>query len=230
MQPQSSLLLEVRDAAGQITRELVDADGYLIGRGDFCDLRLADAALPMVHSEIHIQDGAIWIEAVDAPAVEINGRAVPRLTLRSGDALRIGSMSITVRMGIDAAWQASIDGWEDLSQLSALELCERIEAEEAAIRDDERRRWEGVEALLVSLEEMLRTDTVLVADDPRTETIVQQLHELSEALATRTQQLAEQEQQFLDTASEIKQSQDEMSRRLEEMIHHLDAGEFRASA
>ncbi|HET6422715.1 MAG TPA: FHA domain-containing protein [Planctomycetaceae bacterium] len=232
MQQLTSLILEVRDAAGHLHRHRVENDGYLIGRGDFCDLRIDEAALPLVHSEIHIQEGAIWIEAVDAPAVEINGKAIPRLSLRSGDLLQIGTLSATVRSGeeAEATWQLSQESWEDLSHLSALELCERIEAEEAAIRDEERQHWHGVESLLVALEELLRDDQRIFADESRTDEIVQQLHQLSEALATRTQQLAEQELQFLNTASEIQHSQDDMARRMDELIHHLDAGELRASA
>lgn len=229
MQPSASLILEMRDTAGDLRRHRVEADGYLIGRGDFCDLRLDDAAIPLVHSEIHLQDGAMWIEAVDAPAIDMNGKAVPRLALRSGDVLRIGTVAVTIRTGIEADI-LSDDAWEDLLELSALELCERIEAEEATIREDEQHRWQGIEALLVALEGMLRTDRELIADDAHTESVVQQLHALSEALATRTQQLVEQEQQFLNTAGEIKQSQEDMARRMEDLIHNLDAGELRASA
>lgn len=228
MQPSASLILEMRDTAGQLRRHRVEADGYLIGRGEFCDLRLDDAGIPLVHSEIHIQDGAMWIEAVDAAAIDMNGKAVPRLALRSGDVLRVGSLAVTIRTGVEAEILA--DDWEDLSALSALELCERIEAEEAAIRDDEQQRCQGIESLLVALEGMLRTDRELLGDDAHTENVVQQLHALSEALATRTQQLVEQEQQFLNTAGEIKHSQEDMARRMEDLIHNLDAGELRASA
>ncbi len=231
LQP-ASLLLEVRGAEGRLRRLPVEADGFLIGRGDFCDLLVDEDNLPLAHSEIHLQDGAVWIEAVDAPTIEINGRSVPRLALRTGDVLQIGAMTITIRMGADALTppRASADVWEDLSALSALELCERIESEELAIADDERRRFQGIESLLSALENVLRTDQSLVAHDPRTENVVTQLHELSEALAERTRQLQEQEQQFLASASEIKQSQDDMTRRMEELLHHLDTGDLRASA
>lgn len=232
MQPSTSLVLEVRDAVGALRRHRVEADGYLIGSGDFCDLRLDDASIPLVHSEIHMDNGVIWIAAVDAPSVEVNGKLVPRLTLRSGDTLRFGSVPATVRMGADAVNISSTteQDWEDLSHLSAVELCERIESEEAAVRDEERQRWQGVESLLVALEQMLRTDRELVSDEARSEEIVQQLHALSEALAVRTQQLAEQEQHFLNTAQEIKHSQDEMTRRMEVLIQQLDTNELRASA
>lgn len=228
----ASLLLEVRDVDGRTRRLPVDADGFLIGRGDFCDLQLDEAALPLVHSEIHLQDGVAWIEVVDAAAIEINGRAVPRLTLRSGDVLQFGSLTGTVRMGADVAagQRTPVEAWEDLAALSAFELCERIESEQSAILEDERRRFQGIESLLVALETVLRTDQSLVEQDPRTENVVTQLHDLSEALAARTRQLQEQEQQFLVSASEIKQSQDEMARRLEDLIQHLDTGNLRASA
>ncbi len=231
LQP-ASLLLEVRGVEGRLRRLPVEADGFLIGRGDFCDLRLDEAGLPLVHSEIHLQDGVVWIQAVDVPTIEINGRTVPRLTLRSGDVLKLGSATATVRMGAEAAaaLRSPNELWEDLSDLSAAQLCERIEAEEAAILEVERRRFEGIESLLAALENVLRTDQTLVDHDPRTENVVTQLHDLSDALAERTRQLQDQEQQFLASASEIKHSQDEMARRLEDLIHHLDTGDLRASA
>ncbi len=228
----ASLLLEVRGAEGRVRRLPVEADGFLIGRGDFCDLRIDDASLPLVHSEIHLQQGAVWIEAVDALAIEMNGRAVPRLSLRSGDVLHIGPLTVTIRMGNDALEmdRSSPSAWEDLSELSALELCERIESEELQIAEDERRRFQGIESLLSALENVLRTDPSQIDHDPRTENVVSQLHELSEALAERTRQLQEQEQQFLASASEIKHSQDDMTRRMEELLQHLDNGDLRASA
>lgn len=231
LQP-ASLLLEVRGADGHSRRLPVEADGFLIGRGDFCDLRIDDATLPPVHSEIHLQEGAAWIEAVDAPAIEMNGRAVPRLSLRSGDVFLIGATTVTVHMGADALAAAvpGTEAWEDLSSLSARELCERIESEESQIAEEERRRFQGIESLLAALENVLLTDQSLVAQDPRTENVVSQLHELSEALAERTRQLQEQEQQFLASASEIKQSQDDMTRRMEDLLQHLDTSELRASA
>lgn len=228
----TSLLLEVRGADGRCRRLPVEADGFLIGRGDFCDLQIDDATLPLVHSEIHLQHGAVWIEAVDAPAIEMNGRAVPRLSLRSGDVFLIGPLTITIYLGTDAPGLdlPPVETWEDLSSLSAFELCERIESEEQQIADDERRRMLGIESLLSALEGVLRTDQSLPAHDPRTENVVTQLHELSEALAERTRQLQEQEQQFLTSATEIRQSQDDMTRRMEELLHQLDTGELRASA
>lgn len=227
----ASLYLEVRGADGMSRQVPVDADGFLIGRGDFCDLRVDDPAVPMVHSEIHLQHGAMWIEAVDAASIEMNGRTVPRLSLRSGDTLRIGSQSITFRVDQGTLSQSlPSEPWEDLSALSALELCERIELEEQAVLEDERQQFRGIESLLSALENVLRSDSSFADQDPRTENVVHQLHELSEALAERTRQLQEQEQQFLASASDIKQSQDDMTRRMEVLLEQLNASDLRASA
>ncbi len=219
------VVLEV-EVSGEVRRVSVDAGEFLIGRAEFCDLQIDSPAVPLAWCVVHLQGQVVWIEAADEVAtLEINGQAMKRLAVRSGDRLTLGPVTLTVRLGADALTKPA----EDLSGLSAVELCERIEAEQQALDDHERQRILGVEALLAALEGVL-TQESLTSDPTRTETVLGQLQGLSELLAERTRQLADHEQEFLASAVEIKQAQDRMTRRLEELLGHLEEGDLRASA
>jgi predicted component of type VI protein secretion system len=216
---------------GRVRRLPVEGGSCLIGRGDFCDLQVPGDDVPLAHSELHVERGAIWIEAVDEADLEINGRACRRLALREGDALRLGDTLITVRICAAADATAAMRMDEDLSQLSALELCERIEAEQAAVASDERRRLMGWDALLTQLEDIIAQEPAAAEEQAaRLEGVLAQLHDLSNMLAARTQVLAAQEAQFLESAGELKHAQDAMTGRLEHLLQQFHDGELRASA
>lgn len=218
---------------GRVRQIPVDADGFLIGRGDFCDLVVNDAAVPLAHSELHLQEGAVWIEALDEEvAIEINGKSLRRLALRAGDVLQVGPAEITVRFGAPAAAATVEFAADDLSRLSAAELCDRIEAEEAELAAFERRRLLGWEALLSAVEGVLSKQRLHATHDadPRFETVLQQLQAMSAALDARTRELAAQEVQFVESAAELKDVQERLSRKLDQLLQQAGENELRASA
>ena len=222
------VILEATTGMGRPRRILVEGGSCLIGRGEFCDVHVAHADVPLAHSEIHIEHGAIWIEAADEPDLEINGRKCRRLALRDGDAVTLGDTLITVR--INPADGLAADS-EDYSQLSALELCERIESEHAAVVEDERKRMAGWDALLTQLETIIAQEPAgAQQQEARIEAALAQLHEVSSLLADRTRELAAQESQFLESAGELKQTQDQIASRLEHLLEQFPVGELRASA
>lgn len=224
------VVLEATAGSGRPRRILVEGGTCLIGRGDFCDLQVADAGVPLAHSEIHVERGVLWVEAADVEDLAINGQICRRLALREGDLLTVGDTVIKVR--INPPQGLLCDGWnEDLSQLTALELCERIEAEQSAVAEDERRRLVGWDALLTQLENIIAQEPAAsVAQEARIEKVLMQLHEVSSLLADRTRELAAQESQFLESADELKQAQDQMTRRLELVLQRFQDAELRASA
>jgi predicted component of type VI protein secretion system len=224
------VVLEATTGASRPRRVLVEGGTCLIGRGEFCDLQLADVDAPIVHSEIHIERGILWIEAADAHEIEINGHSCRRLALREGDQLRVGKTAIQVRINPPEGLLANGLG-EDLSQLTALELCERIEAEQAEVSEFERRRLLGWDALITQLEDIIAQEPAAsVAQEARIEKVLAQLHEVSSLLADRTRELAAQESQFLESAGELQQTQDQMTRRLELVLQRFQESELRASA
>jgi predicted component of type VI protein secretion system len=226
------VILEATTGLGRPRRILVEGGSCLIGRGEFCDVQIADADAPLAHSEVHIEHGAIWIEAVDEPDLEINGRSCRRLALRDGDAIKLGDTLIAIRINPADELTTGVDGLtEDLSQLSALELCDRIETEQAAVVDYERRRLAGWDALLTQLETIIAQEPAgALQQEARIEAVLAQLHEVSSLLADRTRELAAQESEFLESAGELKQSQDQIASRLEHLLEQFPVGELRASA
>jgi len=65
----------------------------IIGRSDNCDLRIEDENLAPQHARITLQqNGGLVLEQVDlAFATYVNGAAVDRVSLASGDEIRMGS-------------------------------------------------------------------------------------------------------------------------------------------
>jgi len=205
--------------------QLIELEGgsCLIGRADFCDLHVDG---PIVHSELHHEAGVLWIESADEHDLQINGKRCRRLTLRDTDTIQIGDTTITVRINP----VQSAEG-EDLADLSALELCERIETEQSAVNDFERHRLSGWESLLRQVEHVIHEEPGQTwTNDPRIDGVVAQLHALTDKLAARTQELAAQEALFLESAGELKRTQDMMASRLERVLQQFQDNELRASA
>ncbi len=231
---QESVTLEVRVPGERARRLAMLHDEFLIGRAGICDLRLDDDELPLVHSELHRQGGVLWIEAGDeGTLIDINGRAYSRLALRNGDRLKIGVREVVVQIGEEVDLPEERDAHdEDLSELSADELCERILAEQSEIDEFERRRLEGWKGLVTALE------STLVETQPaegqaaaeRMESLLAELRQLSEQLGEQARQLAGQEAEVLDVTSQLRSSQDAMSRKLDQLIQRFGEGELRASA
>jgi hypothetical protein len=223
--------LVVSIGGGSRQRLTIDGGVCVIGRGDFCDLQLPVTDGPLAVCEIHQQDRVVWVECPDeGQTIEVNGRPVHRLALRHGDRLTFHNVEVTLDLHpAETATHHSVE--EDLSQLTAAELCDRIEAEQAMINDFERRQSLGWEALLVALEGILTNDhSEVPVASPRLESVVEQLHELSTILADHTEVLAEQEQRLLGSTTELQQQQDRMARRLEHLIDQLGDERLRASA
>jgi predicted component of type VI protein secretion system len=229
--PALSAVLEVRTSSGEIRQVMVDGDGFLIGRGDFCDLQLEDRSQPLVHSELHLQGQAIWIEAADDnDAVVVNGDRCRRMALRDGDRIACGSTEIVVHIRTHAntlALEPAARSAEDLSLLSASELCDRIAQEETAVAAYECRQLAGWQSLLQSVEATLLDDPQSVRH-PRLESTIAELRSLSDLITARTQRLAEQEAQFAGAAQDDAQSA--IARRIDQMLQGFADQDLRASA
>lgn len=224
-----SAVLEVHTPTGAVRRVTVDGDGFLIGRGDFCDLQLEDRSQPLVHSELHVQGAAIWIEALDDNQVIVNGDRCRRMALRDGDRIACGATEIVVHIGTNANAVALTAGprlAEDLSHYSASELCDRILEDEAAVAAFERQRLAGWQSLLQSVEATLLGDQ-RATTPPRLAAALAELRSLSDSIADRTSQLAARE---AESAVEADDAQQAMARRIEQLLQGFGEQDLRASA
>jgi hypothetical protein len=227
------VVLEVRSADGLVRRVEVDGDDFLIGRGDFCDLQLAGVDQPLVHSELHLQGGAVWIEAADETVLlSVNGRLCRRMSLREGDRVQVGDTEITVHVGTptqgvsDLPEVAPCGVSEDLTLLSADELCDRIVADEEMIATFEQGRLSGWQSLLQAVETVLHDDPQ-AASHPNRDAAVVELRSLSVQLAQR---MGQSGVQFVDAATDLHEAQDGVSRRIEQLLQGFGESDLRASA
>jgi hypothetical protein len=227
------VLLEVRSNFDTVRQVTVDGDGFLIGRGDFCDLQLDDVTQPLVHSELHLQGQTVWIEAADDnDAVVVNGDRCRRMALHDGDRVQCGGTEITFHIGSHAGTAEAFPHSQfadDLALLSASELCDRIADEETQIAAFERGQLSGWHSLLQSVEATLLDDGRAL-DHPRLESAVAELRSLSDLIASRTQQLAEHEAEFLESTSDLEDAQAAIARRIEQLLQGFGESELRASA
>lgn len=235
---------------------LVEHDDFTIGCGPNCDLCLASEHLHRLHSILHVQGTAIWIEAVHPDAmIVVNDDVFRWRALRDSDRLTFDDVELAVHIGeasIEAAQRQIAaesrkrEEIKDPALLSAEELCDRIEAEEARVTEFDRGRRFGWEALMSAVAEMIQRDVPLHADEATVplmaEASDQNLHELaaqvrhlSETLDERNRTLVAQEALLVESSSQLCETQRRVSRQLDELLERLaphddHPGELRVSA
>lgn len=235
----------------------VDHDDFTIGGGSHCDLCLTNRNLGRLHSVLHIQGAAIWIEAVHPDAmIVVNDEVFRWRALRDGDRLTFDDVETFVHIGeesIEAArrqMEADLHRRQEIEApalLSAEELCDRIEAEEIRVADFDRGRRFGWEALLSAVQEIIDRDDedshphtvsvplVAAAPDQTIHELADQVRHLSETLDERNRTLAAQEAQLVESSSQLCEAQRRVSRQLDQLMERLapnddHPGELRVSA
>ena len=154
---QSPLILEVIVGRTQFRNRPVHGPRFLIGAGAECDLRLGGDQMPSLHSLITIEGNEICLEAIsDTPAMLINGRRQTSVLLSEGDVIRLGSVEMVARIPrqsesphrLPVSVPESDESEPKLEDLSAMELINLIEREEAEVAAFEGRRQLGGAGLL----------------------------------------------------------------------------------
>ena len=229
---------------------LVTHDGFSIGSGRHCDLKLSEPSIPFLHSVIHNQFGAIWIESADETTILlVNDLPCRRMALRDGDRLKIGSVGLTIDLGVQRqryAEESSIEQHveEDLQSLSAEELCNRIVSEQAMVQELSEEVHSGWEALLDAIKavrvepmvnELTEGSTLPMAEElVAYDALFGQIQELHETIVDRSRELDQKEAEVLASTSIIEESQQRVAQRLDEILDQLNKSEgsteLRASA
>ncbi len=190
------LCLEICRGRTRHPQRPISTDGYLIGAGDVCDLRLGGDGIPAQHSMIHVDSGEYWLDALaTGPEVKVNGQPTNRTVIHEGDRIQIGVFEFVVRQltqaeqavesSDDASGMADHDEAEafdsllefdddrDVRELSAAELVELIELEQLMVDEFEENRNRGAEALMraifgrkSSLEEMASPQPSSIEHEP----------------------------------------------------------------
>jgi hypothetical protein len=213
---------------------------FLIGSGEWCDLRLG-GAMPVLHSVLRVDGISVWLEAVvDAPPLHVNGRAIGSCELNDGDEISIGAFTLKLCDARDVQHEALMkpidieellglerDEEEDVSELSAAELLQRIERDEQLVEEFQKRRDLGSTALLERLEHELDSESAQA--DPEDQTLqvlrelqsaMSELNELASELKLQSGEMTGEE--FSQATSSLLDFQQDVVGRLDSVLTRID--------
>jgi len=218
---------------------------YWIGAGEGCDLRLGGAGIPSLHSVLKYERGTSIIESIESiPALRVNGSEVETHELADGDLVEIGPFQLefrqqelrdAVEIPIEDSTKEKFDSEEefDLADLSAEDLVDLLEADMNLVEEDEKRKRDGLEALMTEVQSRMPSLEKKVAQ-PKTrnndvvEEFVRITHQLCEhvtKLDLRVSQISERDDVYTSAFSDLLESQKLLSKHLETLISHLASKE-----
>jgi predicted component of type VI protein secretion system len=246
--------LEIGRGRTEHRKRPVQSPRFLIGSSPRCDLCLGGAEIPPLHSMICVAEGEVWLEAMaDSPELAVNGRPEKCVRLRDQDRVRIEPFEMIVHLSADAPAIAqsvpseaprSIDGESEpaeASELSALELVERIEAATQLVNDFEQRSRLGLEALLSAVQERRNRLVPSPAPAPRgtvlpmsaasveadhleladLESLVGHISDVVSELEKRSGIQWRREAGYRDAVASLFETQDRLSRQLEVLLRRV---------
>jgi predicted component of type VI protein secretion system len=77
----------------------VDVPVFLIGSARDCDLVLADADFPDVHTYLYVNRGGVSVRRIaESPALSVDGREVQSATIVDGQTLQVGRYEFAVHI------------------------------------------------------------------------------------------------------------------------------------
>lgn len=222
---------------------VIDRDQIRVGSSPVCEIHLLEG--PLLHSVIRMEAGAVWIEAADEAAeLNVNWRACRRMALRDGDVISICGMDLTVRDAeIYSAQVGAVQLVEDITQLTADELCDRILSDQSAVDQFEEGCLKGMQKLMEAMKAVIAAEPVtseMLPTAPAVEfsdecqRLLDQIHEMSEMMNGRTRELDLCETELVAATELLEETQDRVSRQIETLLDQIgDAAiptELRASA
>lgn len=250
-------LLQIERGRTQFPSRPIDSSEFLIGASDRCQLRLGGSQIPEIHSRITNDGGSVRIEAVaGVPPLCLNGKIVKQAELAEGDRLSIGSFEFSIQKQATSAeatrltdtelLDSDLDGFDaaDLESLSAEELVDLLERDQAMVDEFESRQQQGAMALLHAVEDRMHQHAPAAAYDvllpmptqdadsagngeeglsEGLQQLLAQLTDLSEALEQRTDRISRREVGYADAVSQLMDAQDKLALQLEFIAGRLSA-------
>ncbi len=240
---------QTSNPAAQFTLEfddgsmVIDRDQIRIGSSPICEIHLLEG--PLLHSVIRTEAGAAWIEVADEAAeLNVNWRVCRRMALRDGDVISVCGMDMTVRDTASfSAHAGAIELVENITQLTADELCDRILSEQSAVDQFEAGRLLGMQKLMEAMKAVITAEpstaeiipnTPVVEFSDECQRLLDQIHEMSEMMNGRTRELDLCETELVAATELLEETQERVSRQIETLLDQIDEAsvptELRASA
>lgn len=209
---------------------VIDRDRIRLGTSPMCELRLPEG--PLLHSVIRNEAGAVWIEAEpDSTELSVNWRNCRRMALRDGDVISLAGLDITIRRGvIPTATEDAAKLSEDITQMTAEELCDQILTEQSEVDAFESKRLQGWQELIASMKRAMAGDQSLaeslnaapaVAFSDDCERLLDQIREMSDLMNGRTQELDACEGELVAATALLQETHDRVSHQIEELLNQI---------
>ncbi len=247
-------MLEIGRGRTGHRRRPVQSSRFLIGSSPRCDLCLGGAEIPPLHSLICVVGAEVWLEAMAAsPELLVNGRPEKCVRLKDQDRLQIEPFEMIVHVSEclpataqslpSDATQSVLAQSEsgEASDLSPLELVERIEAATQLVNDFEQRSRLGIESLLSAVQERRNRMVAAPTQAPRgtvlpmtaaaaeadhleladLESLVGHISDIVSELEKRSGVQWRREAGFRDAVSSLFETQDRLSRQLEVLLRRV---------
>jgi hypothetical protein len=240
------LLLRISRGQTRFPNRPVLVPRYLIGASSSCDLCLAGADVPPLHSVI-VRDGSRyrWEALMSRPAVRHNGRGCESFTLADGDQVSIGSVEFTVHLGAlsEIADELGLDpsavsvnapvheppAPADLAEISAPSLVDRLERDLSWIDQFDGRRQLGADAILDAVRKRMTGTAAARNAAPsdehrlieRLERLAAQLAQCTSALECRMEEIATDHRALSATLSDVLDAEARLADRLESLLRGL---------
>jgi len=183
---------------------------------------------------IHHEAGVVWIEAKDESAdLFVNGRACHRMALRGGDVITVNNLEMTLRCRSEEP-ETNPD---DISEMSAEELCDRILEEQSEVESYEAGRLLGCQNLMLAIQAVRGLQPDLSADieqDEDCEKLLAQIRDMSDVVNGQTLKLDDCEAELVAATALLHETHDRVSQQIENLMEQFRdlplPGEMRASA
>lgn len=254
------MMLEICRGRTRFPQRPISGPRFFIGSGPSCDLQLGGEDFPAIHSLIQIRENGVWFETLAAtPPVRINGEQTHGEWLRDGDRIEIGAFQFLAHLlpmlppiAIGEASARSTDvaegtfprrAVEDLSELSASELADRLDADMHLVEHHERGRQAGGQALLQALRRRTLETPQPAAARPQPapwaasatssasaaaqrefqaelDRLCKDLEELTTTLERRSETISQREYQFASAAESLLETQRQLVNQLEVALEH----------
>ncbi len=244
------MMLEICRGRTRFPQRPILGPRFYIGSGAGCDLRLGGMDFPAIHSVIQTRENGVWFETLAAaPAVRINGELTTGEWLRDGDRIEIGAFqflahSVPLLPPVAIADAPSMEQGTDVeqvSELSASELTDRLDVEMNEVERFQKGQRAGAHALLQALrrrpmqpaQPAARSIPAMPSVAWGTATFVAQqefqadldrlckdLEELTTTLERRSETISQREFQFAQAAEALLETQRQLVAQLESALEH----------
>jgi len=185
------LFLEIRRGQTCFPYRPILQSRFLIGADGACDLRLGGDDMPPLHSIIHADGRDVHLETIVAsPVLRVNGTVAESVRIADGDLIEIGrfqfiarevsaagsqagsqTQSESVPCDQDSDLDAEVFDQQSLEGLTAAELVEMIEQEEALVEKLEAGQRLGADALMHAVRERAGSPSDAASDAPETNVV-----------------------------------------------------------